>query len=161
MKKKALYTGTFDPITNGHIDIAIRASYLFDVVIVGIALSTDKNVLFSLEERVAMAQKVFSSKKNIKVISFSGLLADFFDQIKADVVVRGLRAVSDFEYEFQMAEMNRQLNHMVETIFITSSAKYTCLSSTMIRHVAKIDPNRIAHLVPIVVLSRLKEVNTK
>ena len=131
----AIYPGTFDPITLGHEDVVRRAADLFDEVIVAVADSTNKNTLFSLQERVAMAQGVFSHAANIKVMGFSGLLMQFVQDQGAKMVIRGLRAASDFEYEFQLAGMNRHLMPEVETIFMAPSASQQYTSSTLVREI--------------------------
>ncbi len=132
----AVYPGTFDPITLGHEDIVRRAADLFDEVIVAVAGSTSKRTLFSFEERVALAKSVFKASSNVKVIGFSGLLMQFVQDQNAQMVVRGLRAASDFEYEFQLAGMNRKLFPQLETIFLTPSEQYMFVSSTLVREVA-------------------------
>ena len=135
----AVYPGTFDPITLGHEDIVHRAADLFDEVIVAVAGSTNKRTLFSFEERVSMAQSVFKKTSNIKVVGFSGLLMEFVQAQSAQMVIRGLRAASDFEYEFQLAGMNRKLFPKLETIFLTPSEQYMFISSTLVREVASLD----------------------
>jgi pantetheine-phosphate adenylyltransferase len=135
----AVYPGTFDPITLGHEDIVRRAADLFDEVIVAVAGSTNKRTLFSFEERVALAQNVFKAASNIKVMGFSGLLMEFVQAQGAQMVIRGLRAASDFEYEFQLAGMNRKLFPQLETIFLTPSEQYMFVSSTLVREVATLD----------------------
>ena len=135
----AVYPGTFDPITLGHEDIVHRAANLFDEVIVAVAGSTNKRTLFSFEERVSLAQSVFKNADNVKVIGFSGLLMQFVQDQGAQMVVRGLRAASDFEYEFQLAGMNRKLYPQLETIFLTPSEQYMFVSSTLVREVATLD----------------------
>jgi pantetheine-phosphate adenylyltransferase len=132
----AIYPGTFDPITLGHEDVVRRAADLFDEVIVAVADSTNKNTLFSLQERVAMAQGVFSHAANIKVMGFSGLLMQFVQDQGAKMVIRGLRAASDFEYEFQLAGMNRKLYPQFETLFLTPSEQFMFISSSLVREVA-------------------------
>lgn len=131
----AVYPGTFDPITLGHEDIVHRAADLFDEVIVAIAGSTSKNTLFNLDERVALANSVFTAD-NIKVVGFSGLLMQFVQDQGAQMVIRGLRAASDFEYEFQLAGMNRKLYPKLETIFLTPVEQYMFISSSLVREVA-------------------------
>jgi pantetheine-phosphate adenylyltransferase len=131
----AVYPGTFDPITLGHEDIVRRAASLFDEVIVAVAGSTNKQTMFSLDERVALAKSVFKAS-NIKVVGFSGLLMQFVQDQGAQIVVRGLRAASDFEYEFQLAGMNRKLYPKLETIFLTPADQYMFVSSTLVREVA-------------------------
>ncbi len=133
---KVVYPGTFDPITRGHEDVVRRASGLFDEVIVAVAESREK-ILFSLEERVDMAREVFAGFANVRVEGFNGLLMNFVQLHDARVVLRGLRAVSDFEYEFQLAGMNRNLYPEVETLFLTPAERYTFISATMVREVAK------------------------
>ncbi len=132
----AIYPGTFDPITLGHEDVIRRAADLFDQVIVAVADSTNKNTMFSLPERVAMAQDVFSRAANIKVVGFSGLLMQFVQDQGAKMVIRGLRAASDFEYEFQLAGMNRKLYPQFETLFLTPSEQFMFISSSLVREVA-------------------------
>jgi pantetheine-phosphate adenylyltransferase len=132
----AIYPGTFDPITLGHEDVVRRAADLFDEVIVAVADSTNKNTLFSLQERVTMAQGVFSHAANIKVVGFSGLLMQFVQDQGAKMVIRGLRAASDFEYEFQLAGMNRKLYPQFETLFLTPSEQFMFISSSLVREVA-------------------------
>lgn len=138
-KLTAVYPGTFDPITLGHEDIVHRAADMFDEVIVAVAGSTNKRTLFSLEERVSLAQSVFKQKSNVRVMGFSGLLMAFVQAQSAQMVIRGLRAASDFEYEFQLAGMNRKLFPKLETIFLTPSEQYMFISSTLVREVATLD----------------------
>jgi pantetheine-phosphate adenylyltransferase len=139
MTKKliAVYPGTFDPITLGHEDIVRRASNLFDEVVVAVAGSTSKTTLFSLDERVALAKGLFNSP-NIKVVGFSGLLMQFVQDQGAQMVIRGLRAASDFEYEFQLAGMNRKLYPKLETLFLTPAEEYMFVSSSLVREVARL-----------------------
>lgn len=137
-KRIAVYPGTFDPITLGHEDLVRRAAYLFDEVIVAVAGSTNKNTLFDLQERVALASNLFVSYSNVKVVGFSGLLMQFVQDQEAQVVIRGLRAASDFEYEFQLAGMNRKLYPKLETLFLTPSEQYMFVSSSLVREVAKL-----------------------
>jgi len=137
-KRIAVYPGTFDPITLGHEDLVRRAAHLFDEVIVAVAGSTNKATLFSLQERVQLAQNVFADYGNVKVVGFSGLLMQFVQDQHAQVVVRGLRAASDFEYEFQLAGMNRKLYPKLETLFLTPSEQYMFVSSSLVREVAKL-----------------------
>jgi len=141
LKITAVYPGTFDPITLGHFDIVSRASPLFDSVIMAIAESTSKNTVFSIAERVELARKVVSDLPNIEVQKFDGLMVDFARKCKASVVLRGLRAVSDFEYEFQLAGMNRKLMSEVDTIFMPTSEKYTYISSSLVREIASYGGN--------------------
>jgi pantetheine-phosphate adenylyltransferase len=132
----AIYPGTFDPITYGHSDIAKRAARLFKQVIVSVAAHTTKTPLFTLKERVALAQETLADLSNVTVQGFSGLLADFATRSQAQVIVRGLRAVSDFEYEFQLAGMNRSLIPNIETIFLTTATQHTYISSSLVREIA-------------------------
>lgn len=134
----ALYPGTFDPITNGHTDIIIRAAALFPTVIVAVAANPGKSPVFNLERRVALVQEVLAEMPQIKVVSFSNLLIDFARSIHAKVILRGLRAVSDFEYEFQLAGMNRRLDPELETVFLTPAEQYTFLSSRLVREVSSL-----------------------
>lgn len=136
MKITAVYPGTFDPITHGHFDIVSRASPLFDRVILAVAESTSKNTVFSVVERVELARKIVAALPNIEVQKFNGLMVDFARKCKASVVLRGLRAVSDFEYEFQLAGMNRKLMSEVDTIFMPTSEKYTYISSSLVREIS-------------------------
>lgn len=133
---RAVYPGTFDPLTRGHEDLVRRAANLFEEVIVAVADSRGKQPLFSLDERVTIAKEVLAQFSNVVVESFSGLLMDFIQQRQAKVILRGLRAVSDFEYEFQMAGMNRKLYPDVETLFLTPAEQYTFISATMVREIA-------------------------
>ncbi|MBK2125350.1 pantetheine-phosphate adenylyltransferase [Fangia hongkongensis] len=153
---KVVYSGTFDPVTYGHIDLVKRALRLFDHVVVAISTGSNKKTLFSEDERLVLAKQVFDMYDTVSVVKFEGLLADFIESCGAKAVIRGLRAVSDFEYEFQMASINHRLNGEFETLFLTPDEKYTCLSSTMIREVARIDPLRVSEFVPQVVLDSLK-----
>jgi pantetheine-phosphate adenylyltransferase len=136
MTIRAVYPGTFDPITNGHEDLIQRASRLFSEVVVGVAHSQAKRPFFSLDERVSLAREVLQPYKNVTVLGFSGLLSEFVREQEATVIMRGLRAVSDFEYEFQLAGMNRRLAPGVETLFLTPSDKYLFLSATIVREIA-------------------------
>ena len=136
MHTRALYPGTFDPITNGHADLIERASQLFSHVIVAIASNPSKKPLFTLEERVEMIKKVTADLPNVEVVGFTGLLADFADEQNATILIRGLRAVSDFEYEFQLANMNRRLNPKLESVFLTPAEENSFISSTLVKEVA-------------------------
>jgi len=137
-KKIALYPGTFDPITNGHIDLVQRAAKLFDSVIVAIASSSKKNPRFTLEKRIELAEKVLSDCPNVKVKGFDILLIDFAHQQNATVLIRGLRAVSDFEYEFQLASMNRNLAPDLESVFLMPADEYSFISSSLVKEVASL-----------------------
>src|SRR6185436_20667899 len=133
---KAVYPGTFDPLTRGHEDLVRRASRLFDNLILGIADSRAKHTFFTMQERIEMAKDVLGDVKNLSVIGFSGLLTDFVRKQGARVVLRGLRAVSDFEYEFQLAGMNRDLYPDLETVFLTPSDEHMFISATLVREIA-------------------------
>src|SRR5918992_2841902 len=135
---KAVYPGTFDPLTRGHEDLVRRAATLFDGVILAIADSKAKRPFFTLEERLAMAKEVLGDMKNVEIVGFSGLLTEFVRKQRARVVLRGLRAVSDFEYEFQLAGMNRNLYPEMETIFLTPSEQHMFISATLVREIASL-----------------------
>lgn len=152
----AVYPGTFDPITRGHEDIVRRASRLFDRVIVAIAENRNKKPFLTLEERVDMARKVLGEIKGVEVVGFTGLLIDFAASYQATTVLRGLRAVSDFEYEFQLAGMNRNLRPDIETIFMTPSDQYMFISSSMVREVAQLGGD-VSPFVHPLVMARLNE----
>ncbi len=132
----AVYPGTFDPVTNGHVDVIQRGARLFKRLVVAVSEHNQKQTLFDLQERIAMVEHVCSSMSNVSVAGFSGLLVDCVKQHQAGVLIRGLRAVSDFEYEFQLATMNRRLSSNVETIFLTPAEHNTFLSSTLVREIA-------------------------
>ena len=135
----AVYPGTFDPFTNGHRDLVQRAaSNIFDKVYICVAENSRKDTLFSLDERIELARKSLSEIENIEVIGFSGLLVDFAKELKARVILRGLRVVSDFEYEFQMSSMNKKLNNGIESIFLTPSESYAFLSSSLVKEIAEL-----------------------
>ncbi|MCC5855203.1 MAG: pantetheine-phosphate adenylyltransferase [Idiomarina sp.] len=136
MYTRAIYPGTFDPVTNGHSDLIERAAKLFNEVIVGVAANTSKQPMFTLEERVELVKQVTSHLKNVQVVGFTGLLADFARERDARVLVRGLRAVSDFEYEFQLANMNRRLYRDLESVFMTPAEENSFISSTLVKEVA-------------------------
>jgi pantetheine-phosphate adenylyltransferase len=149
MTIRAVYPGTFDPITNGHEDLIQRASRLFDQVVVGVAHSQAKRPFFSLDERVALARDVLAPYQNVTVLGFGGLLSEFVRDQSAGVIMRGLRAVSDFEYEFQLAGMNRRLAPGVETLFLTPSDKYLFLSATIVREIAVLGGDISAFVHPL------------
>lgn len=138
MNITAIYPGSFDPITNGHTDLIQRAARLYDRVIVAVAASPKKSPLFSVDERVALAEQVLSGLDNVEVRGFDTLLADYARECDAQVVLRGLRAVSDFEFEFQLAGMNRRLNPELETMFLTPAEEYTYISSSLVKEVASL-----------------------
>jgi len=156
MTIRAVYPGTFDPITNGHEDLIQRASRLFDEVVVGVAHSQAKRPFFSMDERVGIAGEVLAVYKNVSVLGFSGLLSEFVKEQSATVILRGLRAVSDFEYEFQLAGMNRRLAPGVETLFLTPSDKYLFLSATIVREIAVLGGDVSAFVHPVTV-ARMQE----
>ena len=153
---RAVYPGTFDPITNGHEDLIQRASRLFDEVFVAVAHSQAKRPFFSLEERVRLASDVLAPYANVKVLGFDGLLSEFVKDHASGVILRGLRAVSDFEYEFQLAGMNRRLAPGVETLFLTPSDKYLFLSATIVREIAVLGGDISAFVHP-VTAERMRE----
>jgi pantetheine-phosphate adenylyltransferase len=136
--RTAIYPGSFDPLTNGHLDVIQRAAKLFDQVVVAVAANESKQPLFTLDERLSLVGEIISGQSNIKVDSFEGLLVDYVAEQKGDAVVRGLRAVSDFEFEFQLALMNRKLNEEVETIFMMPKDTYTFLSSRIVKEIARL-----------------------
>ena len=148
---RAVYPGTFDPLTKGHEDLVARAAKLFGEVIVAVAHSQSKRPFFTLEERVGLAKDVLSAYPNVKVTGFGGLLSEFLKAEHASVILRGLRAVSDFEYEFQMAGMNRKLNPGVETMFLTPSDKYMFISATIVREIATLGGDVRDFVHPLVV----------
>lgn len=160
MKKVAVYPGTFDPITNGHIDLVRRGLVIFDKVIISVAPSAKKEPLFPVEERVEMIREAMSGLGNVEVEVFEGLLVDHVLKVGANVVVRGLRAISDFEYELQMALMNRRLSSRVETVFMMPSEEYSYTSSTVIKEVAAFGGN-VEGLVPECALVRLNRLFKK
>jgi len=154
--KTAVYPGTFDPITNGHIDIIERALNIFDKVIIAISVDSMKNPLFTVEERIKMISEAVKDIQRIEIDSFSGLLVDYAKKINAIAVIRGLRAVSDFEYEFQMALMNRRLNENIETVFLMPNEKFTYLNSSIVREVVSLGGD-ISDFVPENVKNELKK----
>ena len=135
--RTVLYPGSFDPVTNGHIDVIRRASAIFDRVIVAVARNSEKNALFTIQERIELIKKACPDLNNIEVSTFEGLMVDSLQKFEATAVIRGLRAVSDFEYEFQMALMNRELNHKCETLFMMPSPDYSFVSSRLIKEIAR------------------------
>lgn len=154
--KTAIYPGTFDPITHGHLDIISRASALFDQVIVTVAINPKKKPLFSIEERIELIRSVVQPYQNVACESFDGLLVDFAREKKATVLIRGLRAISDFEYEFQMALVNRKLSEKLVTVFLMPGEKFTYLNSTIVKEVAMFGGD-ISAFVPPLVEARVKE----
>jgi pantetheine-phosphate adenylyltransferase len=154
---KAIYPGTFDPITRGHEDLVLRAARLFDNVVLAIADSPSKRPFFTLDERVKMAKESLAGHANVEVVGFAGLLMDFLRDQNARIILRGLRAVSDFEYEFQMAGMNRKLYPDVETIFLTPGEQYMFVSATMVREIATLGGD-VSHFVNPVILPYLRRI---
>ena len=153
---RAIYPGSFDPVTYGHLDIIRRSAEVVDELIVGVLYNKAKIPLFSVEERVKMLGEATKDMGNVKIIPFEGLLIDFAKQMDAKVIVRGLRAITDFEYELQMAQTNRKLNPEVETLFMTTSLEYSYLSSTTVREVASFD-GEISQFVPEFVAKKVTE----
>ena len=152
----AIYPGSFDPLTNGHVDIIQRGSRFFDRIVIGILLNLEKSPLFTVPERVSIAREVFREWPNVEVDTFDGLLVDYARRKDASVIVRGLRAVSDFEYEMQMALMNRRLNQDVETVFMMPAEPYTYVSSRLVKEVVALG-GTVHGLVPEVVEARLRD----
>ena len=155
MATLAVYPGSFDPLTNGHVDIITRGARLFDRIVVAILVNAEKAPLFSLDERVEIAREVFRQHPNVEVDTFGGLLVDYVERRNAQVIVRGLRAVSDFEFEFQMALMNQRLNPQIETMFMMPAEQYTYISSRLIKEVFALG-GRVHGLVPELVEERLR-----
>ncbi|MBK4714383.1 MULTISPECIES: pantetheine-phosphate adenylyltransferase [Tenebrionibacter/Tenebrionicola group] len=147
MQRRAIYPGTFDPITNGHLDIVNRAAQMFDSIIIAIAASPHKNTLFTLDERVALAGQATAHIKNVEVMGFSDLMANFARQQGANILVRGLRAVADFEYEMQLAHMNRHLMPELESVFLMPTKEWTFTSSTLVKEVAR-HHGDVSHFLP-------------
>ncbi|MDF2690830.1 MAG: pantetheine-phosphate adenylyltransferase [Gammaproteobacteria bacterium] len=145
--KTAIYPGTFDPLTFGHMDIIARASQLFDCLIIAVAPNSSKNPLLSLEQRIASIRETYAGKNNIEVVELEGLLARFAMTKNAPIIVRGLRSSSDFDYEFQLAGMNHQLNKEIETVFLRTSEQYAFISSTLVREIVKLGGD-ISEFVP-------------
>jgi len=155
MKKIAVYAGSFDPVTYGHIDIINRAARIFDQIIVAVAHNIEKEPLFDVKERVSMMKRVTHNIPNIKVDDFTGLAVDYVSKSGANVLIRGLRMVSDFEYEFQMALTNRKLNEKIETIFLMPNEAYSYLSSTLIKEAASLGAD-VSNFVPGFIAAKLK-----
>jgi len=156
MATLAVYPGSFDPLTNGHVDIITRGARLFDRIVVAILVNAEKAPLFSMQERVEISRSVFADQPNVEVDTFNGLLVDYVERRKAQVIVRDLRAVSDFEFEFQMALMNRRLSPTVETVFMMPAEQYTYISSRLIKEVFALG-GRVSGLVPELVEQRLRQ----
>jgi pantetheine-phosphate adenylyltransferase len=155
MKIRAVYPGSFDPVTNGHLDLIRRSAVLFEEVVVAILSNTDKTPMFTLEERVEMLESVVKDLPHVSVTTFGGLLVGFAEQIHASVIVRGIRAVSDYEYELQMAMMNRRLSSKVETVFLMPAEAYSYLSSRLVKEISALGGS-VHGLVPSIVERRLK-----
>ena len=156
MPTVAIYPGTFDPLTNGHVDIIARGARLFDRIIVAVLVNAEKSPLFTMTERLEIARAVFKGLPNVEVDTFDGLLVDYVERRGAQVIVRGLRAVSDFEFEFQMALMNRRLNDKIETVFMMPAEQYSYISSRLIKEVFALG-GRVHGLVPDMVEQRLRD----
>ena len=156
MSQLIIYPGTFDPITLGHKDLVIRASRQFERVVVAVAANTSKNTLFTLDERIALCEKVLTGIDGVSVTGFHGLLAEYATEIGAKALLRGLRAVSDFEYEFQLANMNRRLAPDLESLFLTPSEQYSFISSSLVREIAALNGN-VSEFVDEVVEKALRE----
>ncbi len=156
--KRAIYPGTFDPITNGHLDIIQRACTMFDEIIVAVAQSEEKKPMFSLEERINMIHEATQIFPKVKVIGFNTLLVDLSDKLNANIIMRGLRAVSDFEYELQMGYANSSLKKELETIYLMPSLEHAFISSSVVRSLLKFD-GKIDHLVPLEALKIIKKEN--
>ena len=156
MSTIAVYPGSFDPLTNGHVDIITRGAKLFDRIVVAILVNAEKSPLFTMAERVELAQAVFKDVPNVEVDTFDGLLVHYMERRGADVIVRGLRAISDFELEFQMALMNRRLDASIQTVFMMPAEQYTYISSRLIKEVVSLG-GRVKGLVPDMVEARLRD----
>src|SRR6202049_4068173 len=156
MSTLAVYPGSFDPLTNGHVDIITRGATLFDRIIVSVLVNAEKSPLFTVDERVEILKAVFKDLPNVEADTFAGLLVDYMERRHADVIVRGLRAVSDFEFEFQMALMNRRLNAKIQTVFMMPAEQYTYISSRLIKEVFALG-GRVHGLVPDMVEARLRQ----
>lgn len=148
MQKRAIYPGTFDPLTNGHIDIITRATQMFDHVILAIAASPGKKPMFSLEERVALAKQATAHLSGVEVLGFSDLMANFAREQQANILIRGLRAVADFEYEMQLAHMNRHLMPELESVFLMPSKEWSFISSSLVKEVAR-HKGDVTHFLPV------------
>jgi pantetheine-phosphate adenylyltransferase len=155
MKTKVIYPGTFDPMTNGHLDLVERAARLFETVIVAVAKNPSKAPAFSVDERIALAREVLKDLSNVQIHGFDGLLINCAKEYNARVILRGLRAVSDFEYEFQLASMNRKMQPDLETLFLTPAEQYSFISANLVREIASLGGN-VAQFVPEVVAEALQ-----
>ena len=155
MSKTAIYPGTFDPMTKGHVDLIERACKLFDEIVIAIAASEAKNPLFTLDERIQIAEKIFESNDKVKVVGFSGLLVDLAKDNDAKILIRGLRVVADFEYEFQLANMNRAMMPELESVFLTPKEQYSYISSSLVKEICKMGGD-VSEFVDPISLSELK-----
>ena len=155
MSQRAIYPGTFDPMTKGHVDLIERACNLFDEIVIAIAASEAKNPLFTLDERIKIAEKIFESNKKVTVIGFSGLLVDLAKDNDAKILIRGLRVVADFEYEFQLANMNRAMMPELESVFLTPKEQYSYISSSLVKEICKMGGD-VSEFVDPISLSELK-----
>ena len=155
MSQRAIYPGTFDPMTKGHIDLIERACNLFDEIVIAIAASEAKNPLFNLDERIKISEKIFESNEKVKVIGFSGLLVDLAKDNDAKILIRGLRVVADFEYEFQLANMNRAMMPELESVFLTPKEQYSYISSSLVKEICKMGGD-VSEFVDPISLSELK-----
>lgn len=156
LPSKAIYAGTFDPLTNGHIDLVERGLKLFPKIVVAIAENPGKSPLFDLDERVSLTKQVFVNHQDVSVVGFSTLLIDYAKQIDASVIIRGLRAVSDFDFEFQLASMNRRLNKSIETVFLTPAENHTFVSASLVKEIGKLGGD-VSHFVHPIIYTALLE----
>lgn len=154
--KRAIYPGSFDPVTFGHVDMIERSAKMVDELVVAVLINSAKNPLFSVKERVSMLEEITGYIPNIKITSFDGLLIDYAREVEASIIIRGLRAVTDFEYELQIAQTNRIVNSQVDTMFLTTSLEYAYLSSTIVKEVASYGGD-ISHFVPEQLIDRIYE----
>jgi pantetheine-phosphate adenylyltransferase len=148
--RSVVYPGTFDPVTNGHCDLILRAARLFDRVVVAVAADTAKTPAFTTEERVYLVQQVVQDRENVEVVSFAGLLVNFTRQLGVSVIMRGLRAVSDFEFEFQLAGMNRRMAPDIETLFLTPDERFAYISSSLVREISRLGGDVTPFVAPVV-----------
>ena len=155
MTQRAIYPGTFDPMTKGHVDLIERACKLFDEIVIAIAASEAKNPLFTLDERIQIAEKIFEGNNKVKVVGFSGLLVDIAKDNNAKILIRGLRVVADFEYEFQLANMNRAMMPELESVFLTPKEQYSYISSSLVKEICKMGGD-VSEFVDPISLSELK-----
>ena len=155
MSQRAIYPGTFDPMTKGHVDLIERACNLFDQIVIAIAASEAKNPLFTLDERIKIAEKIFKNNEKVKVTGFSGLLVDLAKDNNAKILIRGLRVVADFEYEFQLANMNRAMMPELESVFLTPKEQYSYISSSLVKEICKMGGD-VSEFVDPIALSELK-----